>query len=59
MKGDEDGIIGEKRLHQAIAAWQIIALGNESAKNAVPDDEHPAIIMVEILGIGSVMHAMV
>lgn len=59
VKGDEHGIIGQKRLHQAIAAWQVIALGNESAEDAVPDDEHSAIIMVEIFGIGGVMHAMV
>jgi hypothetical protein len=51
-------MIGEKRLHQVIAAWQIIALSNESAERAVPGDERPAIPVVEIFAIGGVVHAM-
>jgi len=41
MNGDEDGVIGTKRLHQAIAARQIVALGDEGAEDAVENDEHP------------------
>src|SRR5260370_1353104 len=58
MKRDEDGIVGAKRLHQAIAARQIVAFGDEGAEDAVPNDEDAAIIMVEIFGIGRVVHAM-
>ncbi len=58
MKRDEDGIVGAKRLHQAIAARQIVAFGNEGPEDAVPNDEHPTIIVVEVFGIGRVVHAM-
>src|SRR5229473_5188024 len=58
MKRDEDGIVGAKRLHQAIAARQIVAFGDEGAEDAVPNDEDAAIVMVEIFGIGGVVHAM-
>ena len=58
MKGDDNWIVGEKRLHEAVAARQIVALGNEGAEDAVENDEHPAVIVVDIFGIGRVMHAM-
>src|SRR5262245_56567523 len=58
MKCDEDGIVGAKRLHQAVAARQIVALSNEGAEDAVPNDEHAAIVVVEIFGVGRVVYAM-
>src|SRR5260370_5540722 len=52
MKGDEDRIIGAKRLHQAAAAWQIVALGNLGSEDAVPNDEYTARVVVEIFWMG-------
>ena len=58
MEGDDDGIVGAKRLQQTIAARQVVALDDEGAEDAVENDEHPAIVVVEIFGIGRVVHAM-
>jgi hypothetical protein len=58
MESDEDGIVGPQRLHQAIAARQIVTLGDEGAEDAVKDDEHAAVVAVEIFGIGRMVYTV-
>src|SRR5215470_9109158 len=58
VEGDDDGIVREQGLHQAVATRQVVALGREGTEHAVKNDEHPAIVVVEIFRIGSVVDAM-
>ena len=58
MKRDQDRIVRNQRLHQPVAARQVVALGDEGAEQAVEHDQHAAVVAVEILGVDGMVHAM-
>ena len=50
VEGDEEGVVGAQRLDQAVAARRLLTFGGKGAEDAVENDEHSAIIAVEVFG---------
>ena len=55
---DVQHVVADHRHDQAVAARHVVALGAVGAEQAVEDDQHAAVVGVEVLEVGGVVDAM-
>ncbi len=59
LVGDDERVAGGRaRMHQAIADRDVRPFGPVGAEQVIPDQQHAAIVLVEVFGIACVMHAV-
>ena len=57
MEFDDQRVVRRDRLDQAVAAGLVVALDRERAEEPVEDDQHAAVIGIEVVEIGGMMNA--
>ncbi len=55
---DPERVVADHRLDQAVAARHVVALAAVGAEQAIEDDQHAAVVGVEVLEVGGVVDAV-